>query len=203
MNTTLAGFLSAIIGYLLGSVSVSILLSRALFHQDIRRAGSGNAGAANTARVFGMGAGVMTFAGDFAKTIIAMLLGKFLGGTDTMCIAGACALIGHCFPLYFHFRGGKAVSAGAAAALMLDWRVFLLAAAAFALAALLSKTASVSSMSAAVAVGVLGAVGCPTLPEKLLAVFACLLVVFMHRSNIRRLIAGTEPKFHSGSKPKK
>lgn len=198
MNTTLAYLLSAAIGYLLGSISASILLSRCLFHQDIRTSGSGNAGAANAARVFGLGVGALTFAGDFVKTVAAMLLGQLLGGTNAMCIAGVFALLGHCFPLYFHFRGGKAVSAGAAVALILDWRVFLLAAAAFALAALISRTASVSSMSAAVMVGVLGLLLLPTLPEKLLACFACLLVLFMHRSNIRRLIAGTEPKFHSG-----
>ena len=165
--------LSCVLGYLLGSISISILISRHVFHQDVRQSGSGNAGATNVARVFGLGAGVLTFLGDFAKTLLAAWLGS-------------------------RFRGGKAVSAGAAAALVIDWRIFVLAIAVFALAALLSKTASVSSMSAAgmVAVGTL--LFAPSTAQLLLGLFTCTLVLFMHRSNIRRLIAGTEPKFHPG-----
>ena len=147
--------LSCVLGYLLGSISISILISRHVFHQDVRQSGSGNAGATNVARVFGLGAGVLTFLGDFAKTLLAAWLGSLLGGVIGSCLGAAFALIGHCFPVYYRFRGGKAVSAGAAAALVIDWRIFVLAVAVFALAALLSKTASVSSMSAAgmVAVG--------------------------------------------------
>ena len=181
--------LSCVLGYLLGSISISILISRHVFHQDVRQSGSGNAGATNVARVFGLGAGVLTFLGDFAKTLLAAWLGS---------LGAAFALIGHCFPVYYRFRGGKAVSAGAAAALVIDWRIFVLAVAVFALAALLSKTASVSSMSAAGMVAVGTILFAPSTAQLLLGLFTCALVLFMHRSNIRRLIAGTEPKFHPG-----
>ena len=203
MTPTISYLLSLLAGYLLGSISASIVLSRAAFHQDVRTAGSGNAGATNAARVFGMGAGIITFFGDFLKTLIAMFIGRALGGDAGMCIAGAAALIGHCFPLYFGFRGGKAVSAGVAVAVMLDWRVLLLAVAVFAAAAYFSRTASVSSMSASVGLAVGALLFCGSLPEKLLGCFTCALVIIMHRSNIRRLIAGTEPKFHAGKRPKK
>ena len=190
--------LSCVLGYLLGSISISILISRHVFHQDVRQSGSGNAGATNVARVFGLGAGVLTFLGDFAKTLLAAWLGSLLGGVIGSCRGAAFALIGHCFPVYYRFRGGKAVSAGAAAALVIDWRIFVLAVAVFALAALLSKTASVSSMSAAGMVAVGTILFAPSTAQLLLGLFTCALVLFMHRSNIRRLIAGTEPKFHPG-----
>lgn len=190
--------LSCVLGYLLGSISISILISRHVFHQDVRQSGSGNAGATNVARVFGLGAGVLTFLGDFAKTLLAAWLGSLLGGVIGSCLGAAFALIGHCFPVYYRFRGGKAVSAGAAAALVIDWRIFVLAVAVFALAALLSKTASVSSMSAAGMVAVGTILFAPSTAQLLLGLFTCTLVLFMHRSNIRRLIAGTEPKFHPG-----
>lgn len=201
MSFPLSCMLSAVGGYLLGSVSVSILISRHIFRQDIRACGSGNAGATNAARVFGLGAGALTFLGDFVKTLLAMGLGSLLGGTLCMCIAAAAALIGHCFPVYYGFRGGKAVSAGAAAALAVHWKVFLLAVVVFALAALLSRTASVSSISAAAAVGIGTLLLAPSVPQTVLGLFACVLVIFMHRANIARLLAGTEPQFHPGTHP--
>lgn len=142
--------LCAIAGYLLGSISVSILVTKYIFHDDLRQQGSGNAGATNAARVYGLGAGVLTFAGDFAKSILAMLLGRGLGGVMGLAVGGAACLLGHCFPVYFKFKGGKAVSAGAAVGLMIDWRLFVLLVAVFALMALLSKRASVCSMTAAI-----------------------------------------------------
>lgn len=193
--------LSCVLGYLLGSINISILISRHVFHQDVRQSGSGNAGATNVARVFGLGAGVLTFLGDFAKTLLAAWLGSLLGGVIGSCLGAAFALIGHCFPVYYGFRGGKAVSAGAAAALAIDWRVFVIALAVFAVAALLSRTASVSSMSAALAVGVSSVFLAPTAAQRILGVFTGVLVIVMHRSNIRRLLAGTEPKFHPGQRP--
>lgn len=193
-------FLCAVAGYLLGSISVSILVTKYIFHADLRTQGSGNAGATNAARVYGLGAGVLTFAGDFLKSVLAMLLGRLLGGTVGLAIGGAACLLGHCFPLYFKFKGGKAVSAGAAVGLMIDWRLFLILVAVFALMALLSKRASVCSMSAALAL----AIGAPffTADAALiaLAVFTCLLVLVMHRANIRRLLRGEEPPFRLGSR---
>ncbi len=195
--------LCIILGYLLGSVSVSILVSKNLFHDDVRNHGSGNAGATNVARVFGLKAGFLTFLGDFLKSVLSMWLGKLLAGDTGLALAGAACLIGHCFPVFFRFRGGKAVSAGAAVGLMLDWRLFLISIAVFLIVAFLFKIASVASMSGAIAQAAAAFLFTGSLPLILLAVFTAILVVFMHRSNIRRLIAGTEPQFHAAGRKEK
>ena len=181
------------LGYLIGSLSVSILISKYIFHQDVRTLGSGNAGAANAARTLGAGVGLLTLLGDFLKGVISMLLGSCLGGATGLAIAGAACMIGHCFPIYFGFKGGKAVATAAAVALMIDWRVFLSAFAVFAIIAALSKTASVSSMSASVAVAAMTPVFTRNPVLISLGIFTCLLVLLMHRSNIRRLISANTP----------
>ena len=194
--------LCAVGGYLIGSISVSILLSRFLFGSDVRKQGSGNAGAANVARVLGFWAGALTFLGDCIKGVLAMWLGKLLCGDIGLCIAGVACLLGHCFPIYFRFKGGKAVSTGAAVALMLDWRLFLIAIAVFALMVLIFRTASVSSMSAAVVVAACAPIFTREPALLVLSTFAALLILVMHQANIRRLLHGTEPKFHFGHKQK-
>ena len=192
-----------VLGYLIGSLSVSILISKYIFHQDVRTLGSGNAGAANATRTLGPRVGALTLLGDFLKGIISMLLGSWLGGTTGLAIAGAACMIGHCFPIYFGFKGGKAVATAVAVALMLDWRVFLSAFAVFAVVAALTRTASVSSMAASIAVAAMTPVFTKNPVLISLGIFTCLLVLLMHRSNIRRLIQGTEPKFHFGKHPEK
>lgn len=190
---------SAIAGYLLGSLSAAILLTRRKFGADVRGQGSGNAGATNVARVYGLRAGLLTLLGDAVKTAVSMLLGWLLAGQAGMCAAAFGCLLGHCFPLYFGFKGGKAVSVGGAIGLCLDWRVFLLIIAVFLLVAFLTKRVSAGSMSAAVAFPlaqlVLGGFAWYALA---LGCFIAALVVFMHRENLKRLLRGTEPAFKIG-----
>lgn len=195
--------LAVLLSYFIGSVSVSILLSRRLFQNDIRNNGSGNAGATNVARVFGWGAGLATFAGDFVKGILSMALGLWLGGEPGMALAGMSCLLGHCFPIYYGFRGGKAVSVGAAVALMIDWRLFAAVMAVFLLVALSTRLVSLASMSAAVAVAVLTVLLFPSPWRIALALFAAALLIFMHRSNIGRLVQGNELKFKPGHRPER
>ena len=195
--------LAVLLSYFIGSVSVSILLSRHLFQNDIRNNGSGNAGATNVARVFGWGAGLATFAGDFAKGLLSMALGLWLGGEMGMALSGMACLLGHCFPVYYGFRGGKAVSVGAAVALMIDWRLFAAVMAVFLLVALSTRLVSLASMSAAVAVAVLTVLLFPSPWHITLAIFAAALLIFMHRSNIGRLLQGKEPKFKPGHRPER
>lgn len=195
--------LCAVLGYLLGSFSASILISKYIFRHDVRTSGSGNAGAANTARVFGIGAGLLTLLGDFVKCLLAMLLTRAIAGELGMCVGGMACMLGHCFPLYFHFRGGKAVSTGAAVALMIDWRVLAIALAAYLLAAALFHFASLASLCAAAAIPVSALALAVSTPRLILAIFTFVLVTVMHRGNIARLIAGTEPKFSFGKRPTK
>ena len=114
-----------IAGYLLGSLSASILLSRTALGGDVREKGSGNAGATNMARVYGMGPGVFTLLGDMFKAGLAMLMGWFLLGDWGIAIGGMACISGHCFPFLHDFRGGKGISVGAAIGLAIDWRVFV------------------------------------------------------------------------------
>lgn len=202
--TILKYILAAIAGYLLGSLSFSLLLTRLRYGKDIRDCGSGNAGATNTARVFGLGAGLWTLAGDMAKTAAAGLLGRLLGGELGLSLALAACLLGHCFPVYHGFRGGKGVSVSGCIALMLDWRMFLIVLAVFGLAAVLSGRVSLGSVTAALAFPWAYLV----LPGKgfdsafWLCCLVTVLVIFLHRANISRLIHGTEPKFKPGKKDK-
>lgn len=193
--------LAVIAGYLFGSVSVAVVLTRRLARGDVRCHGSGNAGATNVARVYGMKAGVITLGGDMAKTAVSALIGWLCAGADGMALGCAGCLIGHCWPVWFRFRGGKGVSVSACIALVLDWRVFLVIAAVFAIAAVLSKRVSVGSMAAALV--------CPW--ARLLfagradmVFWVCFLmaavVLLLHGGNLRRLLRGEEPPFHAAGK---
>jgi glycerol-3-phosphate acyltransferase PlsY len=142
--------ISAGAGYLLGSFNVGVLLSKYAYHDDVRNHGSGNAGATNMARTFGLKAGALTLGGDMLKGVTSMWLGLKLAGKPGLALAGASCVAGHCWPVYYGFKGGKGVAVGAAVALMIDPRVFLSAMGVFAAAAFGSKKVSVGSLSAAV-----------------------------------------------------
>lgn len=187
---------AAAAAYLLGSVSVAVLFTRKQYKQDVRTLGSGNAGATNVARVFGMKAGFITFAGDLLKTAAAMLLGGLLFGETGKCAAAAACIIGHSYPVFFGFRGGKGVTVSAAAALILDVRLFLFLVAVFFLVFFALRTVSVCSVSCAAAYPVgMFLFGHRGIAPMLLAFFIAAFVIFLHRENIRRLLKGTEPRF--------
>ena len=186
--------LIVVVGYLLGSVSISIILSRML-GSDVRKKGSGNAGATNMARSFGLLAGFATLAGDFLKAVIAMAIGYRLCGDWGLMAGGVACTTGHCFPIFYDFRGGKGISVGAAIGLMIDWRVFVGIVIVFLIVAFLSKKVSLGSVCAAVAVVILSLVFAVGLPRLLLAIYAAALAIFQHRANLKRLSEGTEPDF--------
>ncbi len=188
--------------YLLGSLSLSILVSGLLFGKDIRSEGSGNAGATNMARVFGWGAGLMTLAGDAAKAVVCMVAGNALGGELGLALAGMACIFGHCYPVFHQFKGGKGVSVGGVIAFGIDWRVGLCVVGAFLLGAILSRKVSVGSILGALAITVSAVLFGLSAPRIALAVFGMTLCIWRHRGNIRRLIAGTEPDFKAHKKEK-
>ena len=200
---------SLITGYLLGSVVVAILISRFIFKEDVRTKGSGNSGATNAARVYGLPFGLLTFAGDVIKAILACRAGWFIGGANTlagsplggcwcMAAAGVACMVGHCFPVFFRFKGGKGVSVGAALALMIDWRLFVIGIGVFLLMAIITKRVSIGSILGAIALGISAYFLKDELPLKLMGIFAAVMVVVMHYSNISRIINGTEKPFTLG-----
>lgn len=185
-------------GYLLGSLSFSIIVSTLFLGRDIRKHGSGNAGATNMTRVFGWAAGAGTLAFDALKAAVAMLIGKKLLGDPGVCLGGMAVMLGHCYPLFHQFKGGKGIATGAAVGFMIDWRVGVTIIVTFLLGALLSKKVSVGSVAAAITIIPATWIFAPRPSMIALAVFAGVLAIARHRENIRRLMAGTEPDFHAG-----
>ena len=190
------------IGYLLGSLSFSIIISCLFLGRDIRRHGSGNAGATNMTRVFGWVAGVATLAFDVLKAVAAMMIGRRLLGDVGVCLGGMAVMVGHCFPLFHHFKGGKGIATGAAIGFMIDWRVGTSIVAAFLIGALISRKVSVGSIAAAITVVPTTWIFAPRPSMIALSVFACVLAITRHSENIRRLRAGTEPDFRAGKAEK-
>ena len=187
--------LIALGSYLLGSVSLSIFMSKHMFGGDVRAHGSGNAGATNMARVYGVVAGVLTLVADMVKAAVSMVGGYLLLGDVGLALGGACCILGHCVPVFHNFKGGKGVSVGGMLALLLDWRVGLLVIGCFILGAVLSKKVSLGSICGAIACGVGSLLLVDSLPRLILGLFAMVVVVVRHRENIVRLIKGTEPDF--------
>ena len=185
-------------GYLLGSLSFSIIISCLFLGRDIRKHGSGNAGATNMTRVFGWVAGVATLAFDVLKALAAMLIGRRLLGDAGVCLGGMAAMLGHCFPLFHHFKGGKGIATGAAIGFMIDWRVGVSIVAAFLIGALISKKVSIGSIAAAVTIIPATWIFAPRPSMIALSVFASVLAITRHHENIKRLRAGTEPDFRAG-----
>lgn len=184
--------------YLLGSTSFSILTSKLLFGGDIRSEGSGNAGATNMARVHGWGAGLMTLAGDAVKSAACMLAGKALFGEIGLCLGAAGCILGHCFPAFHNFKGGKGIAVGGAVGFGIDWRVGVCTVGAFLLGSLLSKKVSVGSLCGAVAIVASSLLFHVSTPRLILSIFCACLAIARHHANIKRLAEGTEPDFKAG-----
>ena len=196
--------------YLLGSVNSAIIISRILYRDDIRRHGSGNAGTTNMLRTYGKGAAILTLLGDMLKTAVAILIMALFFGfhydagisIEGNCyIAGLFAVLGHVFPVYYGFKGGKGVLCTSTMALMLTPLVFLLLLALFIAIVAVSKYVSLGSVSVAVLypIAVTGYVklrfgmptpGLITLSAILLAIF----IVWCHRHNLQRISDRTESK---------
>ena len=192
-----------IAGYLLGSVSSAVILTHTPLGGDIRDKGSGNAGATNVARFYGIGMGLLTLLLDGIKTALAMYAGTLLGGALGATLGAAACLVGHCWPIYFRFHGGKGVSIAGAIAVWLDWRLILILVAVFLIAAFLSKRVSVGSLCAGVAYpAAMFVLGGFAWHQLALAFFILALVFFTHRANIGRIIKGTEPVFRAGRSKK-
>ena len=203
MKLLLESLLLAAVSYILGSVSASILISRTRLGGDIRKYGSGNAGATNMARVYGMGDGVLTLLADFLKALVATSLGQWLLGDSGVMIGGLACLAGHCFPVFYRFKGGKGVSVGAAIALAVHWKVLAVLAAVFFTVALLTKKVSAGSVCAAAALIVCVLVFPVSAPKLVLGLVTAVLVIWQHRTNIKRLLNGTEPDFRPADNTKK
>lgn len=186
---------AAIAAYLLGSVNSAVIVSKCLYQKDIRTMGSGNAGLTNTLRVLGKKAAVLVLAGDVLKGVAAALTGRFLAGNAGAVCTLLFVVLGHMFPVYFGFRGGKGVLCGAAALVVISWKTGLCVLAVFLVLTVLTRYVSLGSLTAAALMPVGIAVFVGGIPLYLaVSGLTSLLIIFMHRGNIRRLCEGTEPK---------
>ncbi len=185
-------------GYLLGCLNGAILVSHVLLREDVRSKGSGNAGLTNYLRNYGGWATALVALIDLAKTVLACLIGMWLLPADPALgkmIAGAAAQIGHIFPLYYGFHGGKGIVCAGAIALMMDWRIFLILFGIFLIIFLATKLVSLASITAAVCYAAAFILFYHNhLWVAVLGVEVAALAVFMHRSNIVRLLRGQETK---------
>lgn len=195
----------ALISYFLGCFNGAVIVSKYILRDDVRTHGSGNAGLTNFYRTFGGPLTLVVILTDVFKAIVAIWVGMFLFrqmiANEVLVVAlskywaGLFCLLGHMFPCMFHFKGGKGILSGGAIAIMIDWRIALVVWGGFLILAILTRYVSLGSCWAGasfpfatwfvyhnVVITVLGAV-------------IGLLILYMHRGNIKRLLTGTENKF--------
>jgi acyl phosphate:glycerol-3-phosphate acyltransferase len=180
------------LGYFLGSLPFGLLLTRFAGLGDIRRIGSGNIGATNVLRTGSKGLAALTLALDLAKGSAAVLIAQGWGPEPGLAAAG-CAVIGHMFPVWIGFRGGKGVATALGVLLPLAWPVAAVAALLWLATALLSQYSSLAALVAAAGGAAVAAVSVDKTTAIVIAGIA-LLIMLRHHANIRRLIAGTESR---------
>ncbi len=217
-----AAVLCFIVAYLLGSINTAIILSKLIYRSDIREHGSGNAGLTNMLRTYGRGAAAMTLVGDVLKTALAILFTaiffgfKYVGGISTgdgFCyVSGLFAVIGHIFPIYYKFKGGKGVLSTATMALILTPIPFLVLLVLFIVIVAISKYVSLGSVSVAVLYPVLVngyfKMAFSSAPKQepglcaLATILLAIIIVWCHRGNLKRISDRTERKISFKSKKK-
>ncbi len=195
----------AAVSYLFGGVNGAIIASTSVHRKDVRDYGSGNAGLTNFSRTFGTKGIIIVLGVDIIKALLSTLVGNWLLGSLGYAEVGRlfavfCCMLGHVFPIYYRFRGGKGVLCGGVAVWMIDWRVGLACIMVFIAVVVFTRYVSLGSVLGAVCLPLsLLAFGFTGL-EFTLGLLICLLVVFAHRDNIRRLSRGTESKLSIGGK---
>ncbi len=183
----------AVIGYLLGSIPFGMVLTRAMGLGNLRDIGSGNIGATNVLRTGHKTAAALTLLLDGAKGAVAVLLARSMAGEDAAQLAALTAMIGHCYPVWLRFQGGKGVATYIGVILALAWPVGLAVCATWLAVAASARMSSLAALAAA-AVSTIWMVLLGAASALFLGVALTLLIFWRHRSNIARLRAGTEPK---------
>ena len=188
--------LIALIGYLLGNISVGILIARLYGIRDIRKVGSGNAGTTNVLRNLGWVPSVMTLAGDCLKGLLAALIGRWLAGDIGLMIGGTFAVIGHDYPVFFKFKGGKGIATNLGMIFVLNPWIALILLVSVLLVVAVTRYMSVGSIMACFLFPALTAImmrgNAHYAAYVITAVFAGALALFRHRSNLMRLIRKEE-----------
>ena len=202
VTVAFAALLVMLLSYFFGCFNGSFMVSHFIIRDDVRKHGSGNAGLTNFYRTYGAKYALLVIACDMGKTVAACLLGSFffrcLGwdGTLGTLLAGLGCELGHIFPVFYGFRGGKGILSGGTIVLMLDWRVALVAWGLFVVLWLSTKYVSLGSIAATASMPVTTFfVFSHNVLYPVLSAAIAALVIWCHRGNIQRLLSGTEKKF--------
>ena len=205
MPTIGATAITALIAYLLGSISFAIIVSKVYAHDDVRKYGSKNAGMTNILRTYGKLPAFFTLLGDFLKGVLAVVIGRWIFLTmgitafDAGYVAGFFALLGHLYPVYFGFKGGKGVLTSLGIILVVNPLVFFILLIIFLPILFITKIVSLISITGALIYPVITLVVdlClrkPALFDVLFAALFSVIVIYKHKDNIRRLLNGTEKR---------
>ena len=200
----------AILSYLLGSLNFGVILSNTVKKEDVRDSGSGNAGTTNMMRTYGKTLGLLTIAGDILKVMVAIWITFKIMDVEELKVtldnasdypqvvlksfAGLFAVLGHIFPCFFKFKGGKGVATSGGMVIMIDWRIALILLIIFALTILITKYVSLGSILMAVFYPVFIGIFYKDIILVLIATVFTIIVVVAHRENVKRLINHTENK---------
>lgn len=200
----------AILSYLLGSLNFGVILSNTVKKEDVRDSGSGNAGTTNMMRTYGKTLGLLTIAGDILKVMVAIWIAFKIMDVEELKVtldnasdypqvvlksfAGLFAVLGHIFPCFFKFKGGKGVATSGGMVIMIDWRIALILLIIFALTILITKYVSLGSILMAVFYPVFIGIFYKDIILVLIATVFTIIVVVAHRENVKRLINHTENK---------
>jgi len=186
--------LTAIIAYLIGCINNAYIFTKYTRNIDIRNYGSGNAGATNVLRVLGYKAAAPVFALDVLKGVIAVLIGKYLMGNTGAMIAGIAVVCGHNWPVFLKFRGGKGIATSVGVVMTVSPLLGLIALAIGVTVIVLTKYVSLGSITGSVTFVLLNAIFWNSAQIFIFSLILASLAIFQHRSNIKRLLAGTESK---------
>jgi glycerol-3-phosphate acyltransferase PlsY len=194
-DVTLPALLISLIGgYLLGSIPFGVIITRLGGLGDVRQIGSGNIGATNVLRTGRRDLALLTLLGDGGKGIVAVLAARALFGPDAAALAGGAAFVGHIFPIWLGFKGGKGVATFFGIMLAAAWPVGVAAALTWIAMAAVLRWSSLAALTAAVLAPLYALLLHQRLAILILAVFTALLILYRHQENIRRLLKGEEPK---------
>ena len=203
-----AYLVSAVIGYLFGCFNTSIVISKCFRHEDIRNHGSGNAGATNVLRTYGVKSALIVVVGDFLKGVLAVVVGGIIGkywlGEDfrgiCFLIAGFFVVLGHIYPVFFRFKGGKGVMTTGAVFCVLHPLSYLIAITVFIVTVVITRYVSLGSILAGVTLILCTVFFLGTPQTIVFSVVTVALAIAKHGSNIKKLLNGTENKFSVAKK---
>ena len=199
----------AILAYLLGSISFSVIISKRMAGFDVREKGSGNAGSTNVLRTVGKKAAIITLICDILKGVVAILIallaGRIIQGLDNALlvqIAGVFVILGHTFPVFFRFKGGKGIATSLGVLLIINWQIGLICLVFALILMILTRRVSIGSIAAAILFPVLVlfinqnyiVAESTNWSYLIFSIIVALFVIFNHRSNIKRILNGTESK---------